>query len=103
MCNSSILSDCLELLKFTTDPRQIGVLRQVLSSRIVYGSYTLEPFAHEADIKAFIEYGIARTKSKSKEDVIDEPLAIMAVSHNQNETEQVVLEFAKNQYDEAQV
>jgi len=53
------------------------VLRIVIYGQIVYGSYTLKPFAPEDDIKAFIEYGFARTKSK--EAVIDEPLAIMAV------------------------
>jgi hypothetical protein len=36
----------------------------------------LKPFAPEADIEVFIEYGFARTKSGSH--VIDEPLAIMA-------------------------
>ena len=36
----------------------------------------MQPFAPEADIEIFIEYGLARTKSRNH--VIDEPLAIMA-------------------------
>ena len=55
----------------------MGVLREVLYGQIVYGSYTLASFAPEDSIKAFIEYGFARTKSG--ENVIDEPLAIMAM------------------------
>jgi hypothetical protein len=53
------------------------VLHDALYSQIVYGSYTLAPFAPEDDIKAFIEYGF--TQTKSEENVIDEPLAIMAM------------------------
>jgi hypothetical protein len=70
-------SNCLELLKYTTDSQQIKTLRYVLYEQIVYGSYTLSSNAPQKDIKTFIEYGIARTKSE-KTDVIDEPLAIMA-------------------------
>ena len=44
---------------------------------MLYGSYALKPFAPEDEIGTFIEYGFARTKSR--EDVIDEPFAIMAV------------------------
>lgn len=43
---------------------------------MVYGCFHLTPFAPEDDIKALIEYGFARTRSG--EDVLDEPLAIMA-------------------------
>ena len=39
----------------------------------------MTPFAPTADIEAFIEHGIARTRSE--EHVIDEPLAVMALSN----------------------
>jgi hypothetical protein len=83
VCNSSFDSNCSELLKFTTERRQIDVLRDVLYGQIVYRSYSLTPFVLEDDIKASIEYGFARTKSE--EDVIDEPLAIMAVRNRLGE------------------
>ena len=53
------------------------VLCAVLYGQIVYGHYTLAPFMPEDDVKTFIEHGFAR--SKSKENVIDEPLVIMAL------------------------
>ena len=53
------------------------MLRDILYGQIVYGSYTLTPFEPNDDIKAFIEYGFARTKIGKN--VIDEPLAIMAM------------------------
>lgn len=75
VCNSS---NCLKLvLNYTTEPKQVDVLWRVLYGQIVYRSYSLNSFVREEDdIKAFIEYGFARTRSG--EAVIDEPLAIMA-------------------------
>jgi hypothetical protein len=52
------------------------VLCDVLYGQTVYGFYSLTPFAPEDEIKTFIEYGFARTRSE--ETVIDEPLVIMA-------------------------
>jgi hypothetical protein len=70
-------SNCFGLLKYTTEPAQVQVLWDVLYGQIVYGFYTLNSFGHKSDdIRTFIEYGFARTRSGK--DVIDEPLAIMA-------------------------
>jgi hypothetical protein len=52
------------------------VLCDILYGQIVYGCYSLNLFAPKDDIGAFIEHGFALTRSG--EDVIDEPLAIMA-------------------------
>ena len=57
-------------------------LRNVLYDQILYGYYSLQAFASD-DVEAFIEYGFARTKSRGgaidlQDDVIDEPLAILA-------------------------
>ena len=46
---------------------------------MVYGSFSLAPFAPKNEIGTFIEFGVARTRLE--EQVIDEPLAIMAISN----------------------
>jgi hypothetical protein len=69
-------SNWLELLKNTTERRQIDVLCDILYGQMVYGSYALKPWVLEDDIKSFIEFGFARTRSG--EHVIDEPLVVMA-------------------------
>jgi hypothetical protein len=58
------------------DEDQIERLCGILYDQIVYGCYDLYLFAPEDDIEAFIEYGFARTRSG--EQVLDEPLVIMA-------------------------
>ena len=69
-------SNWLELRKYTTERRQIDVLCDILYGQMVYGSYALKPWVLEDDIKSFIEFGFARTRSG--EHVIDEPLVVMA-------------------------
>jgi hypothetical protein len=68
--------NCLELINITTGSPQIEVLCDVLYGQIVHGSYSLKSFEPE-HVASFIQFGFARTKSG--ENVIDEPLAIMAM------------------------
>ena len=56
--------------------QQITTLCDVLYDQIVYGQYSLIPFAPKDEIESFIEYGFARTRREDH--VIDEPLVIMA-------------------------
>jgi len=61
------------------------VLCDALYGQIIYGSYSLTSFLTDVDIESFIEHGIARTISiehvTDEEHIIDEPLAIMALSN----------------------
>jgi hypothetical protein len=59
---------------------QVSTLHEIIHNQILYGEIDLGSFTDKVK-DAFVEYGFARYKPGIDSAVIDEPLAILAVSH----------------------